>query len=91
LIIGATQLVESQPVKRRLGGWCETAACLAVVRVVGCELCSAREAVKKEPERVKAKNVFKECILLCISTIYEFYFPVKHNNIPIKSHFTVHN
>jgi hypothetical protein len=24
--IGATQFVESQPVKRRLGGWCEMAA-----------------------------------------------------------------
>jgi hypothetical protein len=23
--------------------------------------------------------------------IHEFYFPVKHNNIPINSHFTVHN
>jgi hypothetical protein len=35
--------------------------------------------------------IFKECTLLCISTIYEIYFPVKYNNIPINSHFTVHN
>jgi hypothetical protein len=26
----ATQLVESQPVKRRLGGWCEMAVSLGV-------------------------------------------------------------
>jgi hypothetical protein len=30
-------------------------------------------------------EIFKECILLYISTIYELYFPVKHNNIPINS------
>jgi hypothetical protein len=28
--IGAIQLVESQPVERRLGGWCELAASLGI-------------------------------------------------------------
>jgi hypothetical protein len=32
---------------------------------------------------------FKECILFYISTTYEFYFPAKHNNIPVNS-FTFH-
>jgi hypothetical protein len=31
MITGASQLVESQSVKRRVGGWCEMAASLAVV------------------------------------------------------------
>jgi hypothetical protein len=33
----------------------------------------------------QGQEIFKECILLCISTIYELYFPVKHNDIPINS------
>jgi hypothetical protein len=47
------ELVESQPVKRRLGGWCEMAANLEV----SYELSSAHEAVKIEPEGVKLKNL----------------------------------
>jgi hypothetical protein len=30
--------------------------------------------------RQNKTNIFKECILLCINTIYEFYFLVKHTH-----------
>jgi hypothetical protein len=41
--IGATQLTESQSVKRRLGDWCEMVASLGV----SCQLRSVWEAVKR--------------------------------------------
>jgi hypothetical protein len=44
---------ESQPMKRRLGGWCEIASSLGVSRLTGS---SVWEAVNIEPERVKLKN-----------------------------------
>jgi hypothetical protein len=44
--------VQSQSVKRRLGGWCEMVASLGVV---SCQLSSAREAVKIESELVKLR------------------------------------
>jgi hypothetical protein len=47
------ELIETQREKRRLGGWCEMAASLAVV---SSELNFVREAVKIGPERGKLKN-----------------------------------
>jgi hypothetical protein len=35
----ATQLVESQPVKRRVGGWCEMAPSQGVSRQLRVQLC----------------------------------------------------
>jgi hypothetical protein len=46
-----TKLVESQPVKRRLGGWYEMVTSLPVIT---CEFSSISEAVKKT---VGCKNV----------------------------------
>jgi hypothetical protein len=46
--------VESQPVKWRLGGWCEMALTQAVV---SWWLSSAQKAVKIETKRVKLKNL----------------------------------
>jgi hypothetical protein len=48
-----TQLVESHPMKRRLGGWCEMATSLGV----SWELSSVWEAVKIEPECMKLKDL----------------------------------
>jgi hypothetical protein len=46
--------VEIQPVKRRLGAWCEMAASVAVVSL---ELSSEPKAVKIEPKSVNLKNL----------------------------------
>jgi hypothetical protein len=53
-IIGTTQLVENQFLKRRLGSWCEMAASL---EVVGYQLLGTpeREAVEIGPKRGKLK------------------------------------
>jgi hypothetical protein len=50
----ATQLVESQPVKRRLGGSCEMAASLEVSQL---RVDFAQEAVKIGHEHMKVKNL----------------------------------
>jgi hypothetical protein len=59
LVVSWELTVESQAVKRRLGGYFEMAASLGVsqLSVVNWELSSAREAVKIGPERVKLKNL----------------------------------
>jgi negative regulator of sigma E activity len=49
--------VESHPVKRRLGGWCEMVASLGVVSCqLLAELSSVGTAVKIRPEGVKLNN-----------------------------------
>jgi hypothetical protein len=50
--------VESQPLRSRLGGWCEMAACLgAVSSELIADKSFARAAVKIGPERLKLKNL----------------------------------
>jgi hypothetical protein len=47
-----SELIESQPVKRRHGGWCEMATSLVVELRWLCT-----EAVNIEPEHAKLKNL----------------------------------
>jgi hypothetical protein len=48
---------EGQPVKRRLGGWCEMAASLGPSQLLLVEESSVRAAVKRGPECGKLKNL----------------------------------